>query len=33
MAILSPSDLTRHAVCLGTTGSGKTGFCVTELED
>jgi hypothetical protein len=27
------SDLTRHAVCLGMTGSGKTGLCIGLLED
>ena len=25
-------QLTRHAVCVGMTGSGKTGLCVTLLE-
>ena len=29
---LDPADLTRHAVCLGMTGSGKTGLCVALLE-
>ena len=28
-----PSDLTTHAVCVGMTGSGKTGLCVTLLEE
>lgn len=28
-----PDRLTRHAVCFGMTGSGKTGFCVTLLEE
>ena len=27
------SDLTTHAVCVGMTGSGKTGLCVTLLEE
>ena len=31
--IVDPADLTRHAVCLGMTGSGKTGLCVGLLED
>src|SRR3990172_654645 len=26
-------DLTTHAVCLGMTGSGKTGLCVSLLEE
>ena len=30
--LLPPASLTRHAVCLGMTGSGKTGLCVGELE-
>jgi hypothetical protein len=30
---LDPDSLTRHAVCLGMTGSGKTGLCVTLLEE
>ena len=28
-----PDDLTTHAVCVGMTGSGKTGLCVTVLEE
>jgi hypothetical protein len=28
-----PADLTTHAVCVGMTGSGKTGLCVTLLEE
>ncbi len=28
-----PRDLTTHAVCVGMTGSGKTGLCVTLLEE
>ncbi|MGQ0604187.1 MAG: ATP-binding protein [Anaerolineales bacterium] len=28
-----PTDLTTHAVCVGMTGSGKTGLCVTLLEE
>ena len=31
--ILDTDELTRHAVCLGMTGSGKTGLCVGLLED
>jgi hypothetical protein len=31
-ATLDPAALTRHAVCLGATGSGKTGLCVGLLE-
>jgi Helicase HerA, central domain len=27
------SDLTTHAVCVGMTGSGKTGLCITLLEE
>ncbi|MCB9678912.1 MAG: DUF853 family protein [Alphaproteobacteria bacterium] len=30
---LDPDRLTRHAVCFGMTGSGKTGMCVTLLEE
>jgi hypothetical protein len=30
--LLDPTALTRHAVCLGATGSGKTGLCVGLLE-
>jgi hypothetical protein len=29
---LDPTSLTRHAVCLGATGSGKTGLCIGLLE-
>jgi len=32
-ALLDADRLTRHAVCLGMTGSGKTGLCVTLLEE
>jgi len=28
-----PSDLTTHAIVTGVTGSGKTGLCVTMLEE
>jgi hypothetical protein len=28
-----PNDLTTHAVCVGMTGSGKTGLCVTLMEE
>jgi hypothetical protein len=31
-AALDPAELTRHAVCVGMTGSGKTGLCVGLLE-
>jgi hypothetical protein len=31
-ATLDPAELTRHAVCVGMTGSGKTGLCVGLLE-
>src|SRR5574338_511333 len=32
--ILYPSkDLTTHAVCVGMTGSGKTGLCISLLEE
>jgi hypothetical protein len=30
---LKPDRLTRHAVCFGMTGSGKTGLCVSLLEE
>ena len=33
MPLLPPAQLTRHAVCLGMTGSGKTGLCIGLLED
>ncbi len=33
MPLLNPNTLTRHAVCLGATGSGKTGLCTGILED
>ena len=32
-ATLNPDDLTRHAVCVGMTGSGKTGLCLQMLEE
>ena len=32
-ALIEPKDLRRHAVCFGMTGSGKTGLCVTVLEE
>ncbi len=32
-AVIKPDRLTRHAVCVGMTGSGKTGLCVTLLEE
>src|SRR3990170_65421 len=28
-----PADLTTHAVCVGMTGSGKTGLCIDLLEE
>ncbi len=31
--MLEPTSLTRHAVCVGMTGSGKTGLCLSILED
>jgi DNA helicase HerA-like ATPase len=31
--LLPPHQLTRHAVCLGMTGSGKTSLCIGILED
>jgi ElaB/YqjD/DUF883 family membrane-anchored ribosome-binding protein len=31
--LLDAKDLTTHAVCLGMTGSGKTGLCVSLLEE
>jgi hypothetical protein len=31
--MIQQDELTRHAVCLGMTGSGKTGLCVGLLED
>jgi hypothetical protein len=31
-ATLDPAELTRHAVCVGMTGSGKTGLCIGLLE-
>ena len=30
---LSPNDLTTHAICIGMTGSGKTGMCIGLLEE
>lgn len=32
-ALFDPDTLVRHAVCLGMTGSGKTGLCVALLEE
>ena len=32
-ALLDPDRLVRHAVCLGMTGSGKTGLCIGLLEE
>ncbi|MCB9476627.1 MAG: DUF853 family protein [Deltaproteobacteria bacterium] len=31
--VVSPDDLTTHAVCVGMTGSGKTGLCVATIEE
>ena len=31
--LVDAKDLTTHAVCLGMTGSGKTGLCVSLLEE
>lgn len=31
--LYNSSDLTRHAVCVGMTGSGKTGLCIDLLEE
>ena len=31
--LLESRDLTTHAVCLGMTGSGKTGLCIGLLEE
>ena len=31
--LYSAKDLTTHAVCVGMTGSGKTGLCLTLLEE
>ena len=33
LLLYDSSDLTTHAVCVGMTGSGKTGLCVTLLEE
>ena len=30
---LKSSDLTTHAICIGMTGSGKTGLCIDLLEE
>jgi DNA helicase HerA-like ATPase len=31
--LYDPADLTTHAVITGMTGSGKTGFCISLLEE
>ena len=31
--LYDPSDLSTHAVCVGMTGSGKTGLCIDILEE
>src|SRR5574337_31357 len=31
--LYDPADLTTHAVCVGMTGSGKTGLCIDLLEE
>jgi hypothetical protein len=33
LLLYSSRDLTKHAVCVGMTGSGKTGLCLTLLEE
>jgi DNA helicase HerA-like ATPase len=33
MALYDSKDLVTHAVCVGMTGSGKTGLCVGLLEE
>jgi hypothetical protein len=33
LLLYDPKDLTTHAVCIGMTGSGKTGLCLTLLEE
>jgi hypothetical protein len=33
LTLYDSKDLTTHAVCVGMTGSGKTGLCVTRLEE
>lgn len=33
LTLLRSKDLTTHAVCLGMTGSGKTGLCISMLEE
>ena len=33
LLLYDPSDLTTHAVCVGMTGSGKTGLCIDLLEE
>ena len=33
LLLYDPSDLTTHAICVGMTGSGKTGLCITLLEE
>jgi DNA helicase HerA-like ATPase len=33
LLLYDAKDLTTHAVCVGMTGSGKTGLCVTLLEE
>ncbi len=33
MLLYDAKDLTTHAVCVGMTGSGKTGLCLSLLEE
>src|SRR6187551_3542068 len=33
LVMLDSRDLTTHAVCVGMTGSGKTGLCISLLEE
>src|ERR1700752_1075096 len=33
LLLYNSKDLTTHAVCVGMTGSGKTGLCITLLEE
>ena len=33
LLLYDSKDLVTHAVCVGMTGSGKTGLCITLLED
>src|SRR5262245_6564751 len=33
LVLLNSNDLTTHAVCVGMTGSGKTGLCINLIEE